>query len=111
MRISISNETLNVADGVYEATIASIICYDPDENGDNKKALVKLDLSTGEVLVKNYATSELGEHPWSTLFKALNTEETDDLVGLDVEIEIKNNKSKTTGTVFSNIRKIKLIEK
>ena len=109
MRISISNETLNVADGVYEATIASITGYDPDENGDNKKALVKLNLSTGDVLIKNYKKTELEQYPWSTLFKALNTVETDDLVGLDVEIEIKNNKSKTTGTVFSNIRKIKKI--
>ena len=109
MKIPISNETLNVADGVYEATIASITGYDPDENGDNKKALVKLNLSTGEVLVKNYAANELGQYPWSTLFKAMNTDETDDLVGLNVEIKIENKKAPDSGTVFSNIRKIKKI--
>ena len=41
---------------------------------------------------------------------AIDSDDIDDLIGLDVEFIIKNNKSKKTGAVFSNIKKIWLAE-
>ncbi|MCR4645340.1 MAG: hypothetical protein K5695_08025 [Oscillospiraceae bacterium] len=105
MIVEVSNETFYVPDGTYTAEIKSILGY-----SDNTKALVKLELETGEVLVKTYDADELGAYPWNSVFKALNTTDTDDLVGHHVELEIKNAISKKTGHEFANIKKIRLID-
>lgn len=105
MLIDFPNETYNVPDGTYRAEIKACLGYD-----ENAKALVKLELDSGETFVKAYDASELGQYPWSVLFKELNTQDTDDLIGHKVEIEVKNNTSKQTGLTFSNIKKIHLID-
>lgn len=106
MIVPITNEVFNVPDGTYAAEIKSILGY-----SDNTKALIKLELyETGEVLVKTYDVDELGTYPWNCIFKALDTTDTDTLVGHKVELEIKNNTSKKTGLDFSNIKKIRLID-
>lgn len=105
MQVTISNETFNVPDGTYRAEIKSFLGYN-----DDTKVLVKLELESGDVLIKTYDVSDLGEYPWSSIFKALNTTNTDDLVGHKVEFEIKNNTSKKTNLEFSNIKRIRLID-
>ena len=107
MLINISNETFTVPDGTYIAEIKSAICYN-----DNTKVMIKLELESesSEVLVKTYDADELGTYPWNGVFKALNTTDTDNLVGHKVELEIKNNTSKKTNLEFSNIKKIRLID-
>ena len=105
MLVNITNEVLNVPDGTYNAEIKSILGY-----SDNTKALIKLELENGDVLVKTYDADELGTYPWNSVFKALNTADTDDLVGHKVELEVKNNTSKKTGLEFSNIKKVRLID-
>ena len=106
MIVNISNDTYNLPDGTYLASVKSIQGYD-----DEKKALVKLELeSTGETFIKTYDTSELGEYPWGALLKALDTNETDNLIGHKIEFVIKNHTSQKSGAVFSNIKQIRLIE-
>ena len=110
MLVNISNETFNVADGTYTATILSVKEYQPDDNGKFSKVIMKLELNTGEILVKFYNRDDLEKLPWSSLFKALNTYDTDDLVDKTIELVVKNNTSKSSGTVFSNIKRVKLKE-
>lgn len=68
-----------------------------------------INLEDGTIFIKFYPTEELSRYPWANLFKALNTDNTDDLIGKSVEFEISNNASKKTDYVFSNIKKIKLL--
>lgn len=105
MLINVTNEKFNIPDGTYTAEIKAFLGY-----SDDTKVLVKLELDNGDVLVKTYDAEEVGGHPWNCLFKALNTNDTNDLVGKMVEIEVKNNTSKKTGLEFSNIRKVHLID-
>ena len=105
MLINVTNEKFNIPDGTYTAEIKAFLGY-----SDDTKVLVKLELDNGDVLVKTYDAEEAGGHPWNCLFKALNTNDTNDLVGKMVEIEVKNNTSKKTGLEFSNIRKVHLID-
>lgn len=76
---------------------------------DNNKVLVKFKLEDERIFNKFYQTEELTRYPWSNLFKALNTNNTDDLIGKSVQFEILNNASKKTDYVFSNIKKLKLV--
>ena len=105
MIIDILNETFHVEEGIYEAEIITFVGYDNDT-----KALVRFKLETDDILVKTYHKDDLGKYPWNNVFKELNTTDTDDLIGQMVEIEIKNNTSKSTNTVFSNIKRIHIIE-
>ena len=107
MQINLTKDTFNVPDGADIAEIKSAICYN-----DNTKVMMKLALESesGEVLIKTYDADELGTYPWNGVFKALNTTDTDDLIGHKVELEIKNNTSKKTNLEFSNIKKIHLID-
>ena len=104
MKVKISNDVLAVEDGTYTATIDTI-----QEYGDEGRILLKLLLSDNRMLLKFYKLDDLGAYPWSTLFRALNSNDTDDLIGQKVEIEIVNNVSKISGNEFCNIRKIRLI--
>ena len=104
MIVEVSNETFYVPDGTYTAVIKRFLSY-----SDNTKVLVKIELDTGDVLVKAYDVDVLGAYPWNAVFKALNNTNTDDLVGRKVEIEIKNNTSKKTELEYSNIKKIRLL--
>ncbi|MCM1508476.1 MAG: hypothetical protein NC177_15305 [Ruminococcus flavefaciens] len=104
MKIEIVNEVINLEDGSYTAVIKDIIGYE-----ENNKVLIKFTLEDGTIFIKFYLTEELSRYPWSNLFKALNTDNTDDLIGKSVEFEISNNASKKTDYVFSNIKKLKLV--
>ena len=104
MKVQISNEVLAVEDGTYSAVIDTVQPY-----GDANGILIKLRLDDSRTLVKFYKLDDLGAYPWSTLFRALNSNDTDDLIGQKVEIEIVNNVSKISGNEFCNIRKIRLI--
>ena len=105
MKVNVTDEKFNIPDGTYTAKIKAFLGYN-----DDIKVLVKLELDNGDVLVKTYDADEVGGQPWNSVFKALNTTDTDDLVGKMVEIEVKNNTSRKTGFEFSNIRKVRLID-
>ncbi|MDE5765344.1 MAG: hypothetical protein K2I00_10375 [Ruminococcus sp.] len=104
MNIEIVNEITNLEDGNYEAVIEDIIGYE-----ENNKALIKFTLDDGRIFIKFYQTEELARYPWSNIFKALNTSNTDDLIGKSVQFEISNHVSKKTDYIFSNIKKLKLV--
>ena len=104
MKIQLSNEVLAVEDGTYSAVIDTVQPY-----GNEGGILVRLSLSDGRTLIKFYKLDDLGSYPWNTLFRALNSNDTDDLVGKNVEIEVVNVVSRVSGNEFCNIRKIRLI--
>ena len=104
MKVNITNEVLSVEDGTYSAVIDTVQPY-----GNEGGILVRLSLSDGRTLIKFYKLDDLGSYPWNNLFRALNSEDTDDLIGKKVEIEIVNSISKVSGNEFCNIRKAKLI--
>lgn len=105
MLINVTTETFNVPDGTYRAVIKNFCGYN-----DDTKALLKLELESGEVFVKTYDASEVGKYPWNVVFNALNTKDTNDLIGHKVEVEIQNNTSKKNNFEFSNIKRIRLID-
>ena len=106
MKINIVNEVATIEDGTYQAVITEVFEYKPD-NVCMKIALS--DDSEGRVLVKFYTAEELGIRPWNMVFRSLDTDDTNDLLGKTVEIEVVNNKSKATGKEFCNIKKVKLV--
>ena len=102
---NISNEVINIEDGTYKGIISDVISYE-----NNNKVLMKIALNECDMtFIKFYYTDELGEYPWNTVFKALDSNDTDDLVDKSIKFEVVNHTSDKTGTVFSNIKKIKLV--
>lgn len=104
MEINVLDEVMNLENGEYKAVIENIIGFK-----NNNKVLVKFKLEDKRIFNKFYQTEELTRYPWSNLFKALNTTNTDDLIGKSVQFEISNNISKNTGYEFSNVKKLKLV--
>lgn len=72
--------------------------------------LVKIALEDGTFFVLFRDKEKFVDYPFNHLFMAIDSDDIDDLIGLDVEFIIKNNKSKKTGVVFSNIKKIWIAE-
>lgn len=102
MKINVTNELFALENGRYTGTITSVYPL-------NKECMmIKIALESGDTFVTFRETRIFGEYPFSVLFKALDTDDTDTLVGQKVNFEIKNNKSKNTGKIFSNIRKISI---
>lgn len=104
MEINILDEVTNLENGKYKAVIESIIGFE-----ENNKALVKFNLEDGRIFIKFYQIEELAKYPWSNIFKALNTTNTEDLIGKSVQFEISNHVSEKTGYEFSNVKKLKLV--
>ncbi len=104
MKLNLSNEVIKIEEGSYTGRINEITGYN---NNDN--ILVKIQLDDGNVFVKFYATDDFVKFGWSNVLRALNTDDTDDLIGKAIQFDIANNVSKKTGDEFSNIRRIKLL--
>ena len=104
MQITVSNEVLSVDDGSYTATIETLHSYNDGEN-----ILMKLKLDNDLTLVKFYRLEEFSGYPWSNVFRALGTNETDDIIGKTVEIHVENRTSEKTGKSFCNIKKVTLV--
>ena len=103
MKIEISNEVLSVEDGKYIAVIDDI-----HEYGEEGKILIKLKIEKeNETLLSFSNMDALGRYPWSNVFKALNTNDTDDLIGQSVEFEVKNEEK--GGNYYCNIKKITVV--
>ena len=76
MKIELRNEVLAVEDGTYVAAVDAILPY-----GDDGGVLMKLALDDNRVLITFTTAKRLGEFPWGDVFRALNTDDTDDLIG------------------------------
>ena len=105
MRVNVQNECPSVEDGDHAVSIDSIFPY-----GDEDGVVMKLALEDGRILIHFTTAEDLGRYPWSTLFRALNTDDTDDLIGKKALITVRNAVSKTTGSSFCNVTKVKLLE-
>ncbi len=104
MKLNLSNELMKIEDGTYKGRITEITGYNNNEN-----ILVKIQLDDGNVFVKFYATDDFVKFGWSDVLRALNTDDTDDLIGKTIQFDVVNAVSRTTGNEFSNIRRIKLL--
>lgn len=104
MKLTIKKETMSLAYGSYTGKVTTIQCFD-----DNKRILIKLLLDDGILFVKVYQVEDFASYPWSDIFRALDTDDTDDLLDKTVEFQIVNSVSKSTGTEFSNIKKVRLV--
>ncbi len=104
MKVKMSDEILAVEDGTYKVTVDAILPY-----GDDGGVLMKLALEDGKILIHFTTLKRLGEYPWSDVFRALNTDDTDDLIGTEVEITVENNVSETSGNSFCNVKRVKLV--
>lgn len=104
MKIALSDEVLAVEDGTYTANVDTILSY-----GDDGGVLMKLALEDGRVLITFTTVKRLGEYPWGDVFRALATDDTDDLIGETVEITVENTVSETSGNSFCNIKRVKLL--
>ncbi|MDE6833394.1 MAG: hypothetical protein K2J39_03980 [Ruminococcus sp.] len=103
MKVEFSNDVLSVEDGNYNAVIDSI-----HEYGDGDKVLIKLNIEKENVTLINFTNIDaLGRYPWNNVFKALNTDNTDDLIGKKVEIRVENNEK--GDTCYCNIKKVTLV--
>ncbi len=103
MKIEFSNEVLSVEDGKYTAVIDGI-----HEYGEEGRILIKLKIEQENVTLINFTSMDaLGRYPWNNVFKALNTDDTDDLIGQSVEFEVKNEEK--GGNCYCNIKNVKLV--
>lgn len=105
MKIEIANEVLAVEDGTYNVTVDTILPY-----GDDGGVLMKLALEDGRMLITFTTVKRLGEYPWSDVFRAADTDETDDLIGAELVITVENTVSEASGNSFCNIRRVKLVD-
>lgn len=102
MKMNLKRAVRTLEDGIYCGTITDINIY-----GDEyEKAFVKIEMKDGVAFHHYTRTEFLEDYPWVTLFDEKHTEDTDDLIGTDVEFTIRNNASKITNKVFSNIVEI-----
>lgn len=104
-KIVLKKETFTIEDGNYEGIITDVIIC------STGKIMLKIKLSDNSniVFMKSYTPEQLGKYPMSALFISVDSDDTDDLKNMKVSFEIKNEKSKTTGNSFCNIKKIKNI--
>lgn len=104
MKIELSNEVLSVEDGTYKATVDTILPY-----GDDGGVLMKFALDDGRMLISFTTVKRLGEYPWSDVFRALDTDDTDDLIGTAVEITVENTVSESSGNSYCNVKRVRLV--
>lgn len=108
MLVNIANNVLYLDDDTYTGTIQNVFEF---YKGDKQCIGIEFALNDDEntVFTKFYdePAQRLGEYPWNTIFRAINSNNTADLVGHDVEFIVKNNEK--NGATYSNIKKIKLI--
>ena len=109
MIIELNNERTDLTEGTYTATIQNVFEF---FKGDDPCICIEFALEDEEhtVFTKFYddPAKWLGSYPWSSLFRAIDSRDTNDLIGKHVEFEIKNNNKNDLS--FSNIKKIKLVD-
>lgn len=108
MKIELTNETNYLDDGTYTAIIQNVFEF---AKGGSTSVAIEFALNDADhtVFTKFYddPVKRLGSYPWNTVFKALNSDETADLIGRKVEFEVKNNTK--NDLTYTNIKKITLI--
>ena len=109
MIIDLNNETTYLDDGTYTATIQNVFDF---LKGDDPCICIEFAIEDEDntVFTKFYddPAKWLGSYPWSSLFRAIGSRDTNDLIGLHVEFEVKTNTKNDLS--FSNIKKIKLVD-
>ncbi|WP_302351132.1 hypothetical protein [uncultured Ruminococcus sp.] len=111
MKITFANEVENIRDGSYIAILRDAFEFAP-ENLCMKFAICGDPEST--VFVKFISAKELGGHRWRSVFKALDTNDSDVLIGHTFEFSVKNEKVKRRGggehITFCNIKSVSLVK-
>ena len=99
MNVTLYDETDLLESGTYEAQLIAVFEYAKGE------VCLKFQLSSMDhtIFLKFVTLEDLGKHPWSNIFRAINTTDTDDLLNHTVT-------SKRSGTGFSNVKRIELLK-
>lgn len=102
-KIKVNKDLTNLKNGSYTGKIVkAVLCK-------SGKVMLKIALPDDTFFVSFYDEETFGQYPFNYLFMAVDSDELEDIVDLKIEFDILNNTSKKTGAVFSNIRKIKVI--
>ena len=94
------DEVTNLENGTYAGRISSIEQYEHD------KFWMRIELDDG-VFITFVTMEKLKRYPFNQLFKSVASKRLGDLVGLNIQFDIRNNIK--DGIVFSNIIKINVI--
>lgn len=104
-KIKVNKDLTTIDNGTYSGIIENaVLCK-------SGKVMLKIALGDGTFFVSFHDEGKFGRYPFNHLFMAVDSDELDDIKGLHVEFEILNNKSSSTGMTFSNIRRIKVVDK
>ncbi len=104
-KITVITEVMQLENGIYKGRI------DTAAVTRSGKVLMKIELEDGTVFVSFIDAKSIGKYPFNMLFMAVGSDELDDIVGLEVEFQVENNTSSKTGQIFTNIRKINVIDR
>ena len=106
MNVTLYDETDLLESGTYEAQLIAVFEYAKGE------VCLKFQLSSMHhtIFLKFVTLADLGKHPWSHIFRAINTTDTDDLLNHTFRLEISTVTSKRSGTRFSNVKRIELLK-
>ncbi len=103
-KIQVNRDVTNLENGTYKGTIAEcILC----KNGN---VMLKIKLDDERFFISFHDATRFGSYPFNHLFMTVDSDELESIKGLNVEFEILNNKSQKTNIVFSNIKKIRVID-
>ena len=103
-KIKVNKDLTNLNNGSYTGKIVkAVLCK-------SGKVMLKIALPDDTFFVSFYDEVTFGQYPFNYLFMAVDSDELEDIVGLNVKFDILNNKSNKTGMMFSNIRKIKVTD-
>lgn len=102
-KLNPTKETFSLKDGKYTGTIKDAFFYADD------RAMLKFHLPNNTIFIVPSTVERLEEYPFSQLLSQVNAEYIEDLINLNVNFTIKNNKGKD-GETYSNIKRISLVE-
>ncbi len=108
MKVTIVNEVTSLSDGEYTGIIRNV--FEFQKNGNPQIGIeFAIDDDTHTVFTKFYDEPErrLGMFPWNTVFRALDSDDTNDLIGQNVTFQIVNQNK--NGKEYSNIKSIALL--
>lgn len=103
-KINVSKDYTNLENGDYTGTInKTVLCQ-------NGKVMLKIKMEDDTFFVTFHTLNDMGRYPFNYLFMAVDSDNLEDIEGLKIQFRVENNKSKKNDLMFSNIRKIKVLE-
>lgn len=103
-KIIVNKDYTNLENGDYTGTVnRAVLCK-------SEKVMLKIEMEDGTFFVTFHTLNDIGRYPFNQLFMAVDSDNLEDIEGLKIQFRVENNKSKENDIMFSNIRKIKVLE-